>query len=134
MKTEVLELHTGREPAVIDITTEVVRFCDDTGDGLLSIFVPHATAGLALIEVGSGTEKDLLATLRRLLTETEPWLHQHGSPGPGADHVLPALLSPTLTIPVVDGRPALGRWQSIVVVDLNRDNLNRQVRLSFLSA
>ncbi|CAN5689013.1 secondary thiamine-phosphate synthase enzyme YjbQ [soil metagenome] len=134
MKTEVLELHTGREPAVIDITTEVVRFCDDTGDGLLSIFVPHATAGLALIEVGSGTEKDLLATLRRLLTETEPWLHQHGSPGHGADHVLPALLSPTLTIPVVDGRPALGRWQSIVVVDLNRDNLNRQVRLSFLSA
>jgi len=134
MKTEVLELHTGREPAVIDITTEVVRFCDDTGDGLLSIFVPHATAGLALIEIGSGTEKDLLATLRRLLTESEPWLHQHGSPGHGADHVLPALLSPTLTIPVVDGRPALGRWQSIVVVDLNRDNLNRQVRLSFLSA
>ncbi|MGI8515943.1 MAG: YjbQ family protein [Acidimicrobiia bacterium] len=134
MKTEVLELHTGREPAVIDITTEVVRFCDDTGDGLLSIFVPHATAGLALIEVGSGTEKDLLATLRRLLTETEPWLHRHGSPGHGADHVLPALISPTLTIPVIDNRPALGTWQSVVVVDPNRDNLNRQVRLSFLSA
>lgn len=133
MKTEVLELHTGREPAVIDITANVDRFCEKLGQGLVNIFVPHATAGLALIEIGSGTEKDLLATLRRLLTESEPWLHQHGSPGHGADHVLPALLSPSLTIPVVDSRPALGRWQSIVVVDLNRDNLNRQVRLSFLS-
>ncbi len=134
MKTEVLELRTGSEPAVIDITNEVIRFCDDAGDGLVNIFVPHATAGLALIEIGSGTEKDLLAALGRLLTESEPWLHRHGSPGHGADHVLPALVSPTLSIPVVGGRPALGTWQSVVVVDPNRDNLQRQVRLSFVSA
>lgn len=134
MKTEVLELRTGSEPAVIDITTKVVRFCDDAGDGLVNIFMPHATAGLALIETGSGTDQDLLATLQRLLTESEPWLHRHGSPGHGADHVLPAVVSPTLTIPVVDGRPALGTWQSVVVVDLNRDNPQRQVRLSFVSA
>lgn len=133
MKTKVLELRTGGEPAVVDITAEVVRFCDNLGQGLVNIFVPHATAGLALIEIGSGTEEDLLATLRRLLAESEPWLHRHGSPGHGADHVLPALLSPTLTIPVLDGRPALGTWQSVVVVDPNRDNPRRQVRLSFLS-
>jgi secondary thiamine-phosphate synthase enzyme len=103
------------------------------GDGLVNVFVPHATAGLALIETGSGSEEDLRSILDRLLPRDHPYAHAHGSPGHGADHLLPAFISPSLTIPVTGGRMELGTWQSIVLVDLNRDNPRRQVRISFVS-
>jgi secondary thiamine-phosphate synthase enzyme len=131
--TEVIEIQTRREPAVVDLTADVVRFCGGKGDGLLNVFAPHATAGLALIEIGSGTEEDLLSALGRLLPRSQAWIHRHGSPGHGADHVLPALIPSSLVIPVVEGRPALGTWQSVVLVDPNRDNPTRQVRLTFLT-
>jgi secondary thiamine-phosphate synthase enzyme len=132
MDSIVLTIRTGGEPAVVDITDEVVGFARGRGDGLVSIFVPHATAGVALIETGSGTEFDLLETLDRLLPRDEPWRHRHGSKGHGADHVLPAFVAPSITIPAVEGRVALGTWQSVVLVDLNRDNPERSLRLSFL--
>ena len=132
MDSEIMEIHTGNGPAVVDVTAEVRRFCAGRGDGLVNVFVPHATAGLALIETGSGTEEDLLATISRLLPASPAWVHRHGSPGHGADHVLPALVSPSLLIPVLAGRPELGTWQSVVLVDPNRDNPVRRLRLSFL--
>jgi secondary thiamine-phosphate synthase enzyme len=111
----------------------VVAFCRDKGDGLVSIFVPHATAGVAVFETGAGTEADLLGVIDALLpADSTRWRHDHGTPGHGRDHVLPAFISPSLTIPVVDGQPALGTWQSIVLVDSNVDNQTRKVRLSFL--
>lgn len=119
-------------PTVVDISNRVIEFCRGKGDGLVNVFAPHATAGLAVIETGSGAEEDLLATLGRLLPRSQTYVHRHGSPGHGADHVLPALVSPALTIPVLDGRPALGTWQSVVLVDPNQDNSSRQLRLSFL--
>lgn len=133
LETSLLEIRTGRTTAVSDVTNHVVAFCRGKGDGLLNVFLPHATAGLALMEIGSGAEDDLLATLEDLLPRTRPYRHQHGSPGHGADHVLPALISPSLTIPVFDGRLALGTWQSVVVIDPNRDNSVRQLCLSFLA-
>ena len=118
-----------------DLTGVLQGFlAEEGGDGLLNVFVPHATAGLALIETGSGTEADLEATLDRLLPRDDRWTHRHGSPGHGADHVLPAFLSPSLALPVLGGAPTLGTWQSIVLVDLNRDNPQRKVRASFLPA
>jgi secondary thiamine-phosphate synthase enzyme len=111
----------------------VVEFCRGKGDGLVNVFAPHATAGLAVIETGSGAEEDLLATLEELLPRSRQYVHRHGSPGHGGDHVLPALISPSLTIPVLDGRPTLGTWQSVVLVDPNRDNSRRQLRLSFVA-
>ena len=128
-----LTVRTGDEPAVVDITGEVAVFCRDRGDGLVSVFVPHATAGVAVIEVGAGSDGDLLAALTGLLPRDGRWAHRHGSPGHGADHVLPALVPPSITVPVLRGRLALGTWQSIVVVDTNRDNPTRSVRLSFLA-
>jgi len=128
-----LTVRTGDEPAVVDITGEVAVFCRDRGDGLVSVFVPHATAGVAVIEVGAGSDGDLLAALTELLPRDGRWAHRHGSPGHGADHVLPALVPPSITVPVLRGRLALGTWQSIVVVDTNRDNPTRAVRLSFLA-
>ena len=128
-----LTLRTGDQPAVVDITGEVAVFCRDRGDGLVSVFVPHATAGVAIIETGAGSDDDLLAALAELLPRDGRWAHRHGSPGHGADHVLPALVPPSLTIPVLRGRLALGTWQSIVVVDTNVDNPTRTVRLSFLA-
>ncbi|MGH8958324.1 MAG: YjbQ family protein [Acidimicrobiia bacterium] len=119
---------------VVDISHHVVEFCRGKGDGLVNVFLPHATAGLALLETGSGTEEDLLATLERMLPRTDRYLHRHGLPGHGADHVLPALISPSLTLPVLGGRLALGTWQSVVLVDPNRDNSLRQLRLSFVAA
>jgi secondary thiamine-phosphate synthase enzyme len=119
---------------VVDLTGELERFCADRGDGLVNVFVPHATAGLALMEVGSGSERDLLAALDRILPRQERYQHAHGSPGHGADHLLPAVVSPSTTIPVLGGRAALGTWQSIVLVDLNVDNPRRHVRFSFLPA
>lgn len=118
---------------VTDLTDEVVRFCGGRGDGLVSVFAAHATAGLALLETGSGSEADLDELLDRLLPRDDRYRHRHGSRGHGADHVMPVLVSPSLVIPVVDGRPALGTWQSVVLVDPNDDNPSRTVRLSFVA-
>jgi secondary thiamine-phosphate synthase enzyme len=129
-----LTIDTGDRPSVTDITSEVSRFAHGRGDGLVSVFLPHATAGLAIIEVGAGSDDDLLAAIDQLLpADRGRWRHEHGSPGHGRDHVIPALVGPSLTIPVIDGRPALGIWQSVVLVDTNVDNHIRKVRLSFVS-
>ena len=117
---------------VVDITSHVVAFCRPLGDGIVSVFAPHATAGLAIIETGSGSEEDLEELLDRLLPRDGRYLHRHGSEGHGADHLLPAIVSPSLTIPVLGGEPGLGIWQRVVLVDLNRDNPERQVRLAFV--
>jgi secondary thiamine-phosphate synthase enzyme len=117
---------------VVDLTGEITRFCSSRGDGLVNVFAPHATAGLALMEVGSGSERDLEDALVRLLPRDDRYQHRHGARGHGADHVLPALVSPSLSVPVLGGKPQLGTWQSIVLVDSNGDNPRRQVRLSFL--
>ncbi len=131
MRTVLLEVDLSRS-SVADITDEAERFVRGAGDGLLSVFAPHATAGVALLETGSGSEPDLVAALERLLPRDDRYRHRHGSPGHGADHVLPALVSPSLTIPVEAGRMQLGTWQRLVLVSLNRDNPRRRVRLSFL--
>jgi secondary thiamine-phosphate synthase enzyme len=127
-----LSVRTGDQPTVVDLTGEVAVFCRERGDGLVSVFVPHATAGVALVETGAGSDDDLLDTLARLLPRDDRWGHRHGSFGHGADHVLPAFVSPSLVVPVLRGRLSLGTWQSIVLVDTNVDNLTRTVRLSFL--
>lgn len=121
---------TGR--SIVDLTGELDRFCEGHGDGLVNVFVPHATAGLALMEIGAGSEHDLDEALRRLLPRDDRYRHRHGSMGHGADHVLPALVSPSLSVPVQAGQPQLGTWQSLVLVDLNDDNPHRQVRFSFI--
>ncbi|WP_197506880.1 secondary thiamine-phosphate synthase enzyme YjbQ [Mycobacterium sp. E136] len=126
-----LIIETGQR-RIIDLTDAVRSFCGGRGDGLCSVFVPHATAGVAIIETGAGSDDDLVETLERLLPRDDRYRHSHGSPGHGADHVLPALVSPSVTLPVEDGEPQLGTWQSIVLVDLNRDNPKRKVRLSFI--
>jgi secondary thiamine-phosphate synthase enzyme len=129
--TDVVQLRTGAR-LVTDITGELVQFCRGRGDGLCHVFVPHATAGVALIETGSGSESDLQAAIDRLLPRDDIYRHRHGSTGHGRDHLLPAFVSPSLTVPVLAGRPALGTWQSLVLVDTNADNPDRKVRLSFL--
>jgi secondary thiamine-phosphate synthase enzyme len=131
MRTALLEVDLSRS-TVVDITDEAARFVRGAGDGLLSVFAPHATAGVALLETGSGSEPDLVAALERLLPRDDRYRHRHGSPGHGADHLLPALVSPSLTVPVEAGRMLLGTWQRVVLVSLNRDNPRRRVRLSFL--
>ena len=131
MDSQELHVRTG-DKLVTDLTPLVERFCGTRGDGLLHVFVPHATAGVALLELGSGSEHDLEEVLSRILPRDDRWRHRHGSPGHGGDHVLPVFVSPSLSIPVVAGRPALGTWQSIALVDPNSDNPDRQVRLSFL--
>lgn len=133
MKTAELSIRTGSEPGLTDLTPDCSRFVGGEGDGLLSIFVPHATAGLVIVELGAGSDVDLLDALDALLPRDDRWVHRHGSPGHGADHVLPLLAGPSLTVPVVGGRLALGTWQSIALVDPNRDNPTRTVRLSFLA-
>ena len=132
MDTRELQLRTG-DRLVTDVTDEVRRFCSGRGDGLLNAFLPHATAGLALLETGAGSEPDLELVLEGVLPRDADYRHRHGSPGHGRDHVLPALVSPSLTIPVADGEPLLGTWQSVVVVDPNADNPTRTLRLSFVS-
>ena len=133
MDTEELVFETGGRPVVVDITANLARFASGHDDGLLSVFVPHATAGLAIIETGAGSDQDLLTAIDQLLpAERGRWHHEHGSPGHGRDHVLPAFVSPSVTIPVVAGRMALGTWQSVVLVDTNVDNQTRKVRLSFV--
>ncbi|BBY77664.1 UPF0047 protein [Mycolicibacterium parafortuitum] len=132
MHTDVLELDTSRRTTV-DLTDAVRDFCAGRGDGLCNVFVPHATAGIAVLETGAGSDHDFVDTLERLLPRDDRYRHRHGSPGHGADHVLPGLVSPSVTVPVADGEPLLGTWQSIVLVDLNRDNPRRSVRLSFVA-
>lgn len=132
MDTVELTITTGTRP-VTDLTRDLSAFCQDRGGGLLSVFAPHATAGLAIMELGSGSEPDLADLLGRLLPRDERYRHSHGSPGHGADHLLPVLIGPSLTIPVAGGRPLLGTWQSVVLVDFNQDNPTRTVRLSFLA-
>jgi secondary thiamine-phosphate synthase enzyme len=127
-----LDIDTARSQ-LVDLTEAAARFCRGRGDGLLSVFVAHATAGLALMETGSGSEQDLVELLSRLLPRDDRYRHRHGSPGHGADHLLPVLVGPSTTIPVIDGRMQLGTWQSVVLVDFNPDNPRRQVRLSFLA-
>ena len=125
---------TGGREAVRDITRDCSDFVEGRGDGLLHVFVPHATAGIAIIETGAGSDEDLLAALADLLPADDRWEHQHGSRGHGRSHVMPALVPPYATVPVVEGRLMLGTWQSVCLVDLNIDNAERQVRLSFLGA
>jgi secondary thiamine-phosphate synthase enzyme len=133
METAELRLDTaGRQ--VLDLTDQVAAFAAQAGgDGLLQVFVPHATAGLAVMETGAGSEEDLQEVLARLLPRDDRWRHRHGSRGHGADHLLPVFVGPSLTVPVQGGRLLLGTWQRICLVDLNEDNPHRRVRLSFLS-
>ena len=132
MRSEVIEVHTGRREVVLDLTDRCADFVRGSGDGLLHVFVPHATAGIAILETGAGSDDDLLAALDHLLPKDDRWRHRHGSPGHGRDHVMPAIVPPHATIPVLEGRLALGTWQSICLVDLNVDNPDREVRLSFV--
>lgn len=133
MHTVEIEVDTART-RVADVTGDLARFCAGRGDGLVHVFVPHATAGLALMETGAGSEEDLVAALGHLLPRDDRYRHAHGSRGHGADHLLPALVSPSVVLPVLDGHVALGTWQSVVLVDLNVDNPRRRVRFSFLPA
>ena len=131
MDSDVVQVRTGAR-LVTEITHVILQFCHDRGDGLCHVFVPHATAGVALIETGSGSESDLGDAIERLLPREDIYRHRHGSRGHGRDHVLPAFVSPSLTLPVLSGRPTLGTWQGVVLVDTNTDNPDRTVRLSFL--
>lgn len=135
MHTREIAVETGTDRLPFDLTPACARFLSEieAADGLLTVFVPHATAGLVIVELGAGSDADLVEALDRLLPRDDRWRHSHGSPGHGADHVLPLLLSPSVTIPVVDGRMTLGTWQSIALVDPNRDNPRRTVRLAFLA-
>ncbi|MFE0175377.1 YjbQ family protein [Streptomyces sp. NPDC059002] len=133
--TRVLHIDTGSAETVVDLTHDCERFLREVAagrDGLLNVFVPHATAGIAVLETGAGSDDDLLAALHTLLPADDRWQHRHGSPGHGRDHVLPALVPPHATLPVVGGSLELGTWQSVCLVDTNKDNPRRQVRLSFL--
>jgi len=133
MRSETRSFRTGGADVVLDITAECADFVAAESDGLLNVFVPHATAGLAVIETGSGSDDDLLAALDELLPADDRWRHRHGSRGHGRSHVMPALVPPYASIPVLGGRLALGTWQSLCLVDLNVDNTDREVRLSFLA-
>jgi secondary thiamine-phosphate synthase enzyme len=131
-----IEVRTGRDRGLTDLTPACARFAAEAsrgGDGLLSVFVPHATAGLVVLELGAGSDEDTMRALDRLLPRDDRWVHRHGSAGHGADHVLPLLAGPSLTVPVLGGRLELGTWQSITLLDPNVDNATRRVRLSFLA-
>lgn len=133
MHSETRSHHTGGDEVVVDLTREASAFGAGRGDGLLHVFVPHATAGIAIIETGAGSDDDLLAALGDLLPADDRWRHRHGSPGHGRSHVMPALVPPYATVPVLGGTLQLGTWQSICLVDLNVDNARREVRYSFLA-
>jgi secondary thiamine-phosphate synthase enzyme len=133
METQVIEVRTGSRPAVVNLTQQASAFVAGRGDGLLHVFVPHATAGVAILETGAGSDEDLLYALDDMLPPDDRWRHRHGSTGHGRDHVMPAFIAPYATLPVLAGRVALGTWQSICLVDPNGDNPTRQVRFSFLS-
>ena len=135
LQTHVLQISTGSGETVADLTRDCEQFLAQAAggrDGLLNVFVPHATAGIAILETGAGSDDDLLAALRDLLPADDRWRHRHGSPGHGRDHVLPAIVPPHATLPVIGGRLELGTWQSVCLVDTNGDNPQRKVRLSFL--
>ena len=132
MHSETRTYRTGGAEAVLDLTSDAAEVVAGRGDGLLQVFVPHATAGIAIIETGAGSDDDLLSALGDLLPADDRWRHRHGSPGHGRSHVMPAIVPPHATVPVLDGRLALGTWQSICLVDLNVDNAEREVRWSFL--
>jgi secondary thiamine-phosphate synthase enzyme len=132
MDTTVLDVDTSRD-STVDLTDAVRVFCATRGDGLCNVFVPHATAGLAIIETGAHSDDDLVDALARLLPRDDRYRHAHGSPGHGADHVMPAIVAPSVVVPVQNGELLLGMWQSIVLVDLNRDNPRRHVRVSFVA-
>ena len=132
MDTTTREYRTGDREVVLDLTRDCSEFVSGRGDGLLSVFVPHATAGIAIIETGAGSDDDLLSAMGDLLPADDRWRHRHGSPGHGRSHVMPAIVPPHATVPVLDGQLALGTWQSVCLVDLNVDNDERAVRLSFL--
>lgn len=132
MESETRQYRTGDREVVRDLTDDCTAYVEGRGDGLLHLFVPHATAGIAIIETGAGSDDDLLSALGDLLPADDRWRHAHGSPGHGRSHVMPALVPPYATVPVLDGRLALGTWQSVCLVDLNVDNAERTVRFSFL--
>ena len=135
MKTQIIRVHTGRRDTVHDITGQCADFAREAaagGDGLLHVFVPHATAGIAVLELGAGSDRDLLAVLADLMPADDRWQHAHGSRGHVRSHVLPAFVAPFTILPVVAGRLELGTWQSVALVDLNVDNPDRQVRLSLI--
>jgi secondary thiamine-phosphate synthase enzyme len=131
MHSTEITVRTG-STLVTDLTDQLEHFCGGRGDGLVNVFVPHATAGVAVLETGSGSEGDLADAVTRLLPPEDVYRHRHGSTGHGRDHVLPAFVAPSVTLPVLDGRPALGTWQSVVLVDSNVDNPVRRVRFSFV--
>jgi secondary thiamine-phosphate synthase enzyme len=132
VKTAELSIQTGRRRGLFDLTDACEKFVAGEGDGLLVVFVPHATAGIVVVELGSGSDADLMAVLDRLLPRDDRWVHRHGTPGHGADHLVPMVAPPSLTVPVVSGRLTLGTWQSIALLDPNSDNASRDVRLTFL--
>lgn len=132
MRSETRSYDTGEDEVVLDLTRDVADFVRDQGDGLLQVFVPHATAGIAIIETGAGSDLDLLSALGDLLPADDRWRHRHGSQGHGRSHVMPAVVPPHATVPVLGGRLQLGTWQSVCLVDLNVDNRTREVRFSFL--
>jgi secondary thiamine-phosphate synthase enzyme len=132
LKTAEISVDTGRSRGLFDLTPQCAEFVRGAGDGLLNVFVPHATAGVVVVELGAGSEDDVVAALDRLLPRDDRWRHRHGSPGHGADHVLPLLASPSLSVPVVGGKLQMGTWQSIALLDPNPDNARRSVRLSFV--
>lgn len=134
MDTTIITIHTGHQRRTVDLTTQAAQFAADRGDGLLSVFLPHATAGLAIVETGAGSDADLIDALDEMLPRDGRWRHQHGAPGHGADHVMPAFVSPSVTIPVQGGRLLLGTWQSLVLVDPNADNPERRIRFSWIPA
>ena len=131
MKSIEISVQTGAQRGLFDLTGECARFVADAGDGLLNVFVPHATAGVVIMELGAGSDEDLVTSLDTLLPRDDRWRHRHGSPGHGADHVVPLLASPSVTVPVVSGQLTLGTWQSIALLDPNADNATRTIRLSF---
>ncbi len=133
MKTAELSIQTGRRRGLYDLTAACEEFVAGEGDGLLVVFVPHATAGIVVVELGAGSDADLMTVLDRLLPRDERWVHRHGAPGHGADHLVPMVASPSLTVPVLSGRLTLGTWQSIALLDPNSDNASRAVRLTFVA-
>jgi secondary thiamine-phosphate synthase enzyme len=132
MRSTELTIRTGSGRGLFDLTPACAEFAAGQGDGLLNVFVPHATAGIVIVELGAGSDDDLMIALDRLLPRDDRWRHRHGSPGHGADHVVPLLASPSLSVPVIGGRLALGTWQSIALLDPNPDNASRTIRLSFV--
>ena len=132
VKTTELSITTGSRSGLFDLTAECAQFVAGEGDALLNVFVPHATCGLVIMELGAGSDADLMAALERLLPRDDQWVHSHGSRGHGADHVVPAFAPPSINVPVVDGRLALGTWQSIALLDTNVDNQRRTVRLTLI--